>query len=178
MNNNIDRAFWAQRTAQLPNLVSGHYSYTDFTIALLRDLATNLELKRATYLTCIPEKDTDEYEVTGESFPTDRWIEPRKSSEVKLLAHDIILKDSNERYLEKVLTVSEDSQLVKAFQVCLPRYETQHILVLSGPVTQSAQISEDDKRAAFEYIHLFTHLATGMYLDKVEVIEFMRTNFR
>jgi hypothetical protein len=175
MNTDIDRSFWARQTAQLPALASSHFSYTDFTAAILQNLVEGLGLERATYLTCVPQRP-GVYEVSGESFPADRWFVPLKSSSLKLLSHNIIMKGTSRRYMDDTITVDDKSLLVRTFQIALPRYGTQHILILTSAAdrSQPAQLSEDDKRAAFDYLNLFTYIATSMYLDKAEVIKFMR----
>jgi len=176
MSTDINKSFWAQQTAQLPALASNHFSYTDFTAAILRNFVENLDLERATYLTCVPEEDTGLYEVSGESFPADRWFVPQKSSDLKLLSRNIVMKDTSERYMDNILTIDNENLFVRVFQILLTKYGTQHILVLTSSVgsSQPAQLPDDDKQAAFEYLNLFTYIATSMYLDKAEVIEFMR----
>jgi len=176
MSTDINKSFWAQQTAQLPALASSHFSYTDFTTAILRNLVESLGLERATYLTCVPEEEPGVYEVSGESFPADRWFVPRKSSDLKLLSNDIVMKDTDKRHMDNTLTVGDKNLFVRVFQISLTKYGTQHILVLTSPVdsTQPAQLSDDDKQAAFEYLNLFTYIATSMYLGKAEVVEFMR----
>jgi hypothetical protein len=175
MGTDINRSFWARQTTQLLALASSHFSYTDFTIAVLQNLVKSLDLERATYLTCVPQK-SGVYEVNGESFPAERWFAPLKSSNLKLLSHNIIMQDVNERYMDDTLTIDDKDILVRAFQIALPKYGTQHILVLTSAVdcVQPVQLSEDDKRAAFDYLGLFTYITTSMYLDKADVTEFMR----
>jgi hypothetical protein len=175
MGTDINRSFWARQTAQLPALASKHFSYTDFTTAILQNLVESLGLERATYLTCVPQRH-GVYEVSGESFPADRWFVPLKSSNLKLLSHNIVMKGTTRRYMDDTITIDDNNLLVRAFQIALPKYGTQHILILTYAVdcSQPVQLSEDDKSAAFDYLNLFTHIATSMYLDKAEVIEFMR----
>ena len=86
------------------------------------------------------------------------------------------MKDTGQRYLDKQLEIDDENLFVRVFQIALNKYGTQHILVLTSSVgsSQPAQISDDDKQAAFEFLNLFTYLATSMYLDKAEVIDFMR----
>ncbi len=176
MSTDINKSFWARQTAQLPALASNHFSYTDFTIVILRNLVESLDLERATYLTCVPEEEPGVYEVSGESFPEDRWFVPRKSSDLKLLSHNIVMKNTSERYMDNTLAVDDKNLFVRVFQISLTKYGTQHILVLTSLVdsSQPAPLSDGDKQAAFEYLNLFTYIATSMYLDKAEVIEFMR----
>jgi hypothetical protein len=175
MRTDINRSFWARQIAQLPALVSSHFSYTDFTTAILQNLVESLGLERATYLTCVPQ-GRGIYEVSGESFPADRWFAPLKSSDLQLLSHNIVMKNTNERYMDDTITVDDKNLLVRVFQIALPKYGTQHILVLTSleDGQQLTQLTEDDKRFAFDYLSLFTYIATSMYLDKAEVIEFMR----
>jgi hypothetical protein len=175
MSTDINRSFWARQTAQLPPLASSHFSYTDFTTAILQSLVESLGLERATYLTCVPQGPGG-YEISGESFPADRWFIPLKSSNLKLLSHDIVMKGTSRRYMEDTITVENKDLLVRAFQIALPKYGTQHILILASPVEclRPVHLSEDDKCAAFDYLNLFTYIATSMYLDKADVIEFMR----
>jgi hypothetical protein len=175
MSTDINRSFWARQTAQLPALASSHFSYTDFTTVILQNLVESLGLERATYLTCVPQRP-GVYEVSGESFPADHWFVPLKSSNLKLLSHNIVMKSTSERYIDDTITVGDKNLLVRAFQIALPKYGTQHILILTSAVDclQPAQLLEDDKLAAFDYLSLFTYIATSMYLDKAEVIEFMR----
>ncbi len=176
MSTDINKSFWAQQTAQLSALASNHISYTDFTAAILRNLVENLDLERATYLTCVPEEEPGVYEVSGESFPADRWFVPLKSFDLMLLSNDIVMKDTSERYIDDTLTIDNENLFVRVFQILLTKYGTQHILVLTSPVdsSQPAELSNDDKQAAFEYLNIFAYIATSMYLDKAEVIEFMR----
>ena len=176
MSTDINKSFWAQQTAQLPALASNHFSYTDFTAAILRNLVENFDLERATYLTCVPEEEPGVYEVSGESFPADRWFVPLKSSDLKLLSNDIVMKDTSERYIDDTLTIDNENLFVRVFQTSLPKYGTQHILVLtcSADSSQPTQLSDDDKQAAFEYLNIFAYIATSMYLSKAEVIKFMR----
>jgi len=176
MSTDLNKSFWAQQTAQLPVLAANHYSYTDFTTAVLQNIVESLDLERATYLTCVPEEEPGVYEVSGESFPADRWFVPLKSSDLKLLSHDIIMKDTSERYIDDTLTIDNENLFVRVFQILLTKYGTQHILVFTSPVdsSQPAELSNDDKQAAFEYLNLFAYIATSMYLGKAEVIKFMR----
>ncbi len=176
MSTDINKSFWAQQTAQLPALASNHFSYTDFTAAILRNLVENLDLERATYLTCVPEEEPGVYEVSGKSFPADRWFVPLKSFDLMLLSNDIVMKDTSERYIDDTLTIDNENLFVRVFQILLTKYGTQHILVLTSSVgsSQPAQLSDEDKQAAFEYLNLFTYIATSMYLSKAEVIKFMR----
>jgi hypothetical protein len=175
MSTDINTSFWAQQTAQLPALASSHFSYTDFTTAILQNLVESLGLERATYLTCVLQRP-GVYEVSGESFPADRWFVPLKSSSLKLLSHNIVMKGTSGRYIDDIIAVNDKNLLVRAFQIALPKYGTQHILILTSTVDclQPVHLSEDDKLAAFDYLSLFTYIATSMYLDKAEVIEFMR----
>jgi len=176
MSTDLNKSFWAQQTAQLPVLAANHYSYTDFTTAVLQNIVESLDLERATYLTCVPEEEPGVYEVSGESFPADRWFVPLKSSDLKLLSHDIIMKDTSERYIDDTLTIDNRNLFVRVFQISLSKYGTQHILVLTCFLdsSQPPQLSDDDKQAAFEYLNLFAYIATSMYLGKAEVIKFMR----
>lgn len=177
MGTAINKSFWALQTAQLPTLASSHSSYTDFTTAILQNLVESLGLERATYLTCIPEEEEPGvYEVSGKLFPADRWFAPRKSSDLKLLSHDIVMKDTSKRYIDNTLAIDDKNLFVRVFQISLTKYGTQHILVLTFPIdnSQPAELSNDDKEAAFEYLNLFTYIATSMYLGKADVIEFMR----
>jgi hypothetical protein len=176
MSTNINKSFWAQQTAQLPVLAAKNYLYSDFTTAVLQNIVESLDLERATYLTCIPEDEPDVYEVSGESFPADRWFVPLKSSVLQLLSHDIIMKGTSERYMDDTFTTGNRKLFVRVFQISLSKYGTQHILVLTYSLDGSKppQLSDDDKQAAFEYLNLFTYIATSMYLGKAEVIKFMR----
>jgi hypothetical protein len=176
MSTELNRAFWAQQTALLPALASSHFSYTDFTTAVLQNIVENSDLERATYLTCVPEEEPGIYEVSGESFPADRWFVPLKSSELKLLSQDIVIRDSSQRYMENTLTIENKNLFVRVFQISLAKYGTQHILVFTSSIgsSQPPQISDDDKQLAFEYLNLFTYIATSMYLGKADVIECMR----
>jgi hypothetical protein len=78
--------------------------------------------------------------------------------------------------MDNTLAVDDKNLLVRVFQISLTKYGTQHILVLTSSVDslQPPQLSDDDKQAAFEYLNLFTYIATSMYLGKAEVIKFMR----
>lgn len=174
MARNIDSSFWAEQVRRLPALVSIYSSYADFKIAILKNLVESLDIARATSLTCVPQRELGIYEVVGESFPTDRLLAPRKSSELSLLSQDIILTEGLERYLEKTYKTDDEEVLVRSFQVCLPKYDTQHILVLTAQAqrTELKQLSDYMKQATFEYITLFTHIAAGMLLNKAELIEY------
>ena len=182
----INRSFWAQQTAQLPALASNHPSYTNFITAVLRNIAENPDIKHATYLICVPEDEPGVYEVSGKSSHTDRWFVPlnvpqkssflQRSSFLQLLSHNIIMKDTSERYIDQSLTLDNKNFFVRVFQTSLTKYGTQHILVLtcSADSSQATQPSDDDKQAAFEYLNIFAYIATSMYLSKAEVIKFTR----
>ena len=128
MGTNINRSFWAKQTFKLPAIACTNICYSDFTVAALQNLVEGLDLERATCLVCVPEQDGGAYEVAGESYPADHWIEPRRSSELTLLGQEVILTSAGERYLEKIYTSEKERFFVQAFQIRLSRYETQYAL--------------------------------------------------
>jgi hypothetical protein len=176
MSTHINKSFWAKQTAQLPVLAANNYLYSDFATAVLQNIVESLDLERATYLTCAPEDEPGVYEVSGESFPADRWFAPLKSSILQLLSQDIIMKGTSERYMDDTFTIDNRNLFVRVFQISLPKYGTQHILVLTYCLdnSQPSKLSNNDKRAAFEYLNLFAYIAISMYLGKAEVIKFIR----
>lgn len=162
--NKIDRSFWQEQISQLPFFSQKYSSYTEFINAALQNIAESLGLKRATYLTCVLEEGRIVWDVSAETFPADRDFVTRKSSELRLFLVNIILEGANKRYMEKTLTIEGEQLDVKAFQICLPESNTQHIFVLTFPQQgeEGLQLSEDDKKAGFEYLAGFAETAASM----------------
>lgn len=162
--NNIGRSFWEEQIKQLPILSQKYSSYSEFINASLQNILESLDLKRATHLTCVLEEGRIDWDVTAETFPADRDFVTSKSSELRLLLVDIILKGANERYMEKTLTVEGNKLDVKAFQIRLPESNTQHILVLTAleQGTEGLQLSDDDKKAGLKYLAQFAETAASM----------------
>lgn len=166
--NKMNRFFWEEQIRRLPALSQKHSSYKDFTGAVLQDITEILGIERVTYLVCVLKEGRIDYEVTAETFPADRNFITRKSSELTLLLVSIIMEKANQRYIEKVLTVEGEKLDVKAFQICLPELNAQHILVLTTPAqgAEPEPVSEDDKQAGFKYLALFAEHTSNTSVAK------------
>ena len=160
----MDFFFWEEQTKRLPALSQKYNSYEEFINAALQNIVESLDLKRATYLTCVLEEGRIDWDITAETFPKDRDFVTRKSSELTLLLVNIILERADERYMQKTLTIEQEKLEIKAFQIHLPESNMQHILVLTAPeqVTEDLQLSDDDKKAGLKYLSQLAETAASM----------------